>query len=65
MNNTPFTDTMAYDEFCDVVTSKRFVNDVKKLSPGHQTSNVESYHNIINKFAPKSTHFSFPGMMTR
>ena len=56
---------MAHIDFSELVTGTRMLNDIRKMSPGHQTSNVESYHNVVNKFAPKSTHFEYPSMIIR
>ncbi|CAL4089388.1 unnamed protein product, partial [Meganyctiphanes norvegica] len=55
----------AYDAFCELAQNKRLLNDVKKLSPGNQTSNIEAFHSLINQFAPKRLHFSYIGMLTR
>ena len=55
----------SHEEFCKLAKNKRMLKSVKKMSTGHQTSNVESFHSIINQFAPKSNHFTFRGMQTR
>lgn len=39
--------------------------DVPKLSPLHQTSQVEAFHCTINHFAPKLVSFSYHGMYCR
>ncbi|KAK6177470.1 hypothetical protein SNE40_015564 [Patella caerulea] len=42
-----------------VLTNKRLENDIKKLSPMHQTSAVEAYHSVVNHFASKMIGFSY------
>ncbi|KAG1714000.1 hypothetical protein GQR58_001851 [Nymphon striatum] len=48
-----------------LLDNTRLKNDVKKLSPLHQTSNVEAYHSVILQFCPKNTAYSFLGMLCR
>uniref|UniRef100_A0A8W8KQ08 Uncharacterized protein n=1 Tax=Magallana gigas TaxID=29159 RepID=A0A8W8KQ08_MAGGI len=48
-----------------VVKGKLLVNDIKKLSPAEQTSALESYHNVVCHFAPKSLHFFYAPMNAR
>ena len=48
-----------------IVTSKTLLTDMKKLSPGVQTSCLEAFHSLILTFAPKHTHFSYLGMTAR
>ncbi|XP_064613963.1 uncharacterized protein LOC135477701 [Liolophura sinensis] len=54
-----------YKLLCSVVTSPFLMKDIEKLSPFHQTYGLEVYHNIVNHFAPKSTHFFFQSMLAR
>ncbi|XP_078142320.1 uncharacterized protein LOC139930535 [Centroberyx gerrardi] len=37
-----------------VLTNKRVLKDVQKLSPHHQTSSLEAFHSVILRFAPKN-----------
>ncbi|CAC5408496.1 unnamed protein product [Mytilus coruscus] len=39
----------------DLLTATRLQTSVKKLSPLHQTSDVEAFHSTINHFATKMT----------
>ncbi|XDV52549.1 hypothetical protein PO909_021269 [Leuciscus waleckii] len=48
-----------------VLTNKRVLSDVEKLSPHYQTSTVESFHKVILHFAPKNVLFPFIGMLCR
>ncbi|CAG2238342.1 unnamed protein product [Mytilus edulis] len=48
----------AYIELEKVICGRMLLKDIKKLSPAEQTSGLESFHNIVCYFAPKSTHFS-------
>ena len=47
------------------VYSKALLADVPKLSPQHKTSGLESYHSVVNHFAPKLLAFSYIGMHCR
>ena len=49
----------------DIILNKQLLEDIKKLSPSHQTSSLESYHSVINHFAPKLLGFSYMGMHCR
>lgn len=57
--------TTAYELICDVVESPRRIKDIRQLSPVGQTSSLESYHSIVNHFAPKMIHFHHAAMRTR
>ncbi|KAM9314811.1 uncharacterized protein KZ484_024496 [Pholidichthys leucotaenia] len=57
--------TKGCEKVVDMINKTRVLRDVRKLSPGQQTSNVEAFHSLIIRFAPKSVHFSFLGMLTR
>ncbi|XP_046885937.1 uncharacterized protein LOC124474096 isoform X2 [Hypomesus transpacificus] len=48
-----------------VLTNKRCLTDVEKLSHHFQTSTVESFHSVIQCFAPKNVVFPFIGMLCR
>ena len=49
----------------EMINKTRLCNDVKKLSSMYQTSDLESFHSVINHFAPKMYAFSFHGMENR
>ncbi|XP_016346660.1 uncharacterized protein LOC107692211 [Sinocyclocheilus anshuiensis] len=48
-----------------VLTNKRILKDVEKLSPHHQTSSLEAFHSVIRRLAPKNVVFAFLGMLCR
>ncbi|XP_039652637.1 uncharacterized protein LOC120556890 [Perca fluviatilis] len=48
-----------------VLTNKRFIKGVEKLSPHHQTSSLEAFHSVVIRFAPKSVVYPFIGMLCR
>jgi hypothetical protein len=48
-----------------IVLAKLLQKDILKLSPAEQTFAVESYHCVINYFAPKLHVFSYHGMYGR
>ncbi|KAM7285135.1 uncharacterized protein ISCGN_032097, partial [Ixodes scapularis] len=55
----------AHARFTDVVASKSLLKDLRQLSPETQTYGLESFHSVLNSFAPKSAAFSTKGMLTR
>ncbi|KAH7982285.1 hypothetical protein HPB52_003585 [Rhipicephalus sanguineus] len=57
--------TDAYDRLHAIVTSKRLLDDVRQVSPNFQTFGVESFHSIINRFAPKCYALSHQGQLAR
>ncbi|XP_077548003.1 uncharacterized protein LOC144160657 [Haemaphysalis longicornis] len=57
--------TDAYDKLRSIVSTKRLLDDIRQVSPNFQTSGVESFHAIINRFAPKALSFSSAGMEAR
>jgi len=54
-----YVGSKASENFNDVVTNTRLLTDMMKLSPTHQTSSLEAYHSVINRFAPKLLVFSY------
>lgn len=59
------TATKAQVKLEEKLLSTRLLNDLKKLSPLHQTSAIEAFHSLIIQFAPKSSAFSYKGMYCR
>ncbi|XP_042565521.1 uncharacterized protein LOC116223275 [Clupea harengus] len=57
--------TPAFSRLEKVLTNKRVLKDVGKLSPHYQTSSLESFHSVILRFAPKNVVFPFLGMLCR
>ncbi|XP_065901685.1 uncharacterized protein [Dysidea avara] len=57
--------TKAWEKLSDIIGNPRLIYDIKKLSPSQQTSSVESYHSVINHFAPKLMAFCYHGMHCR
>ena len=48
-----------------IICNNKLLVDVQKLSPQQQTSSLESYHSVVNHFAPKLLAFSYIGMHCR
>nr|XP_054750015.1 uncharacterized protein LOC129255710 [Lytechinus pictus] len=57
--------TMVSEKFETIITSKTLIKDVKKMSNVEQTSYVESFHALINQFAPKMKAYKYHGMICR
>nr|XP_055059811.1 uncharacterized protein LOC129443335 [Misgurnus anguillicaudatus] len=57
--------TPAFYQLEKVLSGKRVLKDIAKLSPHHQTSSLESFHSVILQFAPKNVVFPFLGMLCR
>ena len=49
----------------EVVTNKKLLKDISKLTEFHHTGNLEVYHFLLLKYAPKRQHFSYKGMIAR
>ncbi|XP_040076383.3 uncharacterized protein LOC8034621 [Ixodes scapularis] len=58
-------DTPAHARFVDVVSSKSLLKDLRQLSPDTQTYGLESFHSVLNRFAPKWAAFRTKGMLAR
>ncbi|XP_034077579.1 uncharacterized protein LOC117549630 [Gymnodraco acuticeps] len=57
--------TPAFHKLETILSTKRILKAVAKLSPHHQTSSLESFHAVILRFAPKNVVFPFLGMLCR
>ncbi|KAK3722374.1 hypothetical protein QZH41_013690, partial [Actinostola sp. cb2023] len=55
----------AYEKMYDTLTNPRLSQGIKQASSNAQTSCLESYHSVINQFAPKMLAFSYLGMLSR
>lgn len=49
----------------DVVTNKKLLKDIAKLTEFHHTGELESYHSLMTKYVPKREHFCYNGMVAR
>ena len=49
----------------EVVTNKKLLNDLEKRTEFHHTGELEQYHSVLLKYAPKREHFSYNGMVAR
>ena len=49
----------------EIVTNKKPLKDLEKLTEFHHTGELESYHSVITKYVPKREHFSYKGMAAR
>ena len=49
----------------EVVTNKKLLKDLAKLTEFHHTGELEQYHSLMLKYLPKREHFSFKGMLAR
>ena len=59
------TGSKAFEQISDIMSNKHLITDIKQLSPLKQTSSLESYHSVLNHFAPKLLAFSYVGMHCR
>ncbi|XP_064476231.1 uncharacterized protein LOC135390200 [Ornithodoros turicata] len=57
--------SVAHAKFKAIVTAPLLLKDIPQLSPATQTYGLESFHSVLNNFAPKSTAFSPEGMLER
>jgi ribonuclease HI len=49
----------------EVITNKKLLKDLGKLTEFHHTGELESYHSVMTKYVPKREHFSYNGMVAR
>ncbi|CAM4299189.1 unnamed protein product [Leuciscus chuanchicus] len=57
--------TLPYFKLERVLSNKRILKDVAKLSPHFQTSSIKVFHSVILRFTPKNVVFPFLGMLCR
>lgn len=57
--------SVAFSELQTVVFDRRLLNDMVFLTKYSHTGVIEVYHSLLNKWAPKSNHFSMKGMEAR
>ena len=57
--------TPPYKDLQDIVLAKRLLKDLKYLTNFDHTGSTEVYNALLNKYCPKSTHFSHEGMIAR
>ncbi|XP_037498631.2 uncharacterized protein LOC119372223 [Rhipicephalus sanguineus] len=55
----------AFHQLKTIVDNPLLLRDIRRLSPEVQTFSLESFHNVLNCFAPKSNAFSEDGMQAR
>ena len=55
----------AHKGLIQIISAKRLLHDIGKMSPSEQTSSLESYHRTVCLFAPKLMHFFYPSMRAR
>lgn len=54
-----------HSELEKIVKGRLLLTDVKKLSPTHQTSSLESFHNLVCSYTSKSVHYFHAQMEAR
>ena len=57
--------SFAYAALKKFVLNKRLLNDLRYLTDFNDTSTLEVYHSLYNKYSPKRLHFSYPVMIAR
>ena len=60
-----FIDTSVSEKLTAILTNAQLLKDITRLSPLYQTSTLESFHNVIIHYAPKSVGLSYEGMQCR
>ena len=55
--------SQAFEELESFVSDKTILKDKVHLTQFSRTGVLEVYHSLLNKWAPKSTHFSYKGMV--
>ena len=57
--------SQAFEELESFVFDKTILKDKVHLTQFSRTGVLEVYHSLLNKWAPKSTHFSYKGMVAQ
>ncbi|CAH3123666.1 unnamed protein product, partial [Pocillopora meandrina] len=55
----------AHNALKEVVFDKNLLKDIQQLTLSCHTGNLEVYHSVQTKYAPKRQHFSYNGMVAR
>ena len=58
-------DSPTYTALSEVVNNKNLVRDIEMLCKFLHTGKLESYHSLMNKYAPKRLEFDQPAMIGR
>ena len=57
--------TPPYHALQQIALEKRLLKDLRYLTNFDHTGSTEVYNALLNKYCPKSTHFSYEGMVAR
>ncbi|XP_028414363.1 uncharacterized protein LOC114537519 [Dendronephthya gigantea] len=57
--------SLAHVALEEVVTNKKLLKDICKLTEFRRTGELESYHSVMTKYVPKREHFCYNGMIAR
>ena len=57
--------SQAFEALQSIVFDKSILKDKLHLTQFWHTGVLEVYHSLLNKWAPKSTHFSYKGMVAQ
>jgi hypothetical protein len=57
--------TASCELLTEILTATALVKDVRRLSPKHQTSELEAFHSLVIQFAPKSSSFMWLAQLAR
>lgn len=60
-----YLDSPEYQLMIDIIDQPRRIKDIRQLSGCGQTSSLESFHSVVNHYAPKMIHFQYKAMYTR
>ena len=55
----------SFNALQDIVFNKLIIKDLNQLNQFSHTGSLEVYHSLYNRWVPKSTHFSYNGMIAR